>query len=111
MFYFRLETKLNKKFKKTVFFKVFLVARPLPPPPLSGRATKKNCFFAAFLIEHYTACTRSLVHFHTATHYIKMNNIVYTYLGNYKKMESCTDKFYHRDSDPVLDLGKNPDLA
>ena len=29
--------------------KLFLVARPLPPPPLSGRATKKRTFFAASL--------------------------------------------------------------
>ena len=31
--------------------KIFLVARPLPPPPLSGRATKNELnFFAASLM-------------------------------------------------------------
>ena len=36
----------KKSFNKGYFF---LVARPLPPTPLSGRATKKRTFFAAFL--------------------------------------------------------------
>ena len=33
------------------------MARPLPPPPLSGRATKKNTLFAASLTNPETGVT------------------------------------------------------